>query len=61
LAGTPSSQPAAVTGLTRHALRILAREGHDVPAVIERLNALVLSDGPAAVGPSFFSRCVISI
>jgi serine phosphatase RsbU (regulator of sigma subunit)/anti-sigma regulatory factor (Ser/Thr protein kinase) len=38
-------EAAAVTGLTRHALRILAREGHDVPAVLERLNALVLSDG----------------
>jgi serine phosphatase RsbU (regulator of sigma subunit)/anti-sigma regulatory factor (Ser/Thr protein kinase) len=36
---------AAVTGLTRHALRILANEGHDVPAVLERLNALILSDG----------------
>ena len=38
-------EAAAVTGLTRHALRILAREGHDVPAVLERLNALILSDG----------------
>jgi serine phosphatase RsbU (regulator of sigma subunit) len=38
-------EAAAVTGLTRHALRILARERHDVPAVIERLNALLLSDG----------------
>jgi serine phosphatase RsbU (regulator of sigma subunit) len=37
---------AAVTGLTRHALRILAKEGHDVPAVLERLNALVRSEGP---------------
>ena len=34
-------EAAAVTGLTRHALRILAREGHDVPAVLERLNALI--------------------
>jgi serine phosphatase RsbU (regulator of sigma subunit)/anti-sigma regulatory factor (Ser/Thr protein kinase) len=38
-------EAAAVTGLTRHALRILAREGHDVPAVLERLNALILSEG----------------
>jgi serine phosphatase RsbU (regulator of sigma subunit)/anti-sigma regulatory factor (Ser/Thr protein kinase) len=38
-------QAAAVTGLARHALRILAREGHDVPAVLERLNALILSEG----------------
>jgi serine phosphatase RsbU (regulator of sigma subunit)/anti-sigma regulatory factor (Ser/Thr protein kinase) len=38
-------EAAAVTGLTRHALRILAKEGHDVPAVLERLNALLLSDG----------------
>jgi serine phosphatase RsbU (regulator of sigma subunit)/anti-sigma regulatory factor (Ser/Thr protein kinase) len=39
---------AAVTGLTRHALRILAREGHDVPAVLERLNALIVSEGSQA-------------
>jgi serine phosphatase RsbU (regulator of sigma subunit) len=38
-------EAAAVTGLTRHALRILAREGHDVPAVLGRLNELILSDG----------------
>jgi serine phosphatase RsbU (regulator of sigma subunit)/anti-sigma regulatory factor (Ser/Thr protein kinase) len=38
-------EAAAVTGLTRHALRILAREGHNVPAVLERLNALLLSEG----------------
>jgi serine phosphatase RsbU (regulator of sigma subunit)/anti-sigma regulatory factor (Ser/Thr protein kinase) len=37
-------EAAAVTGLTRHALRILAMEGHDVPAVLERLNALLLSE-----------------
>lgn len=41
-------EAAAVTGLTRHALRILAREGHDVPTVLERLNALILEDGSAA-------------
>jgi serine phosphatase RsbU (regulator of sigma subunit) len=38
-------EAAAVTGLTRHALRILAREGHDVPAVLERLNALIVGEG----------------
>jgi serine phosphatase RsbU (regulator of sigma subunit) len=37
-------EAAAVTGLTRHALRILAKEGHEVPAVLERLNALLLSE-----------------
>jgi serine phosphatase RsbU (regulator of sigma subunit) len=41
-------EAAAVTGLTRHALRILAREGHDVPAVLERLNLLILSEGSRA-------------
>jgi serine phosphatase RsbU (regulator of sigma subunit)/anti-sigma regulatory factor (Ser/Thr protein kinase) len=40
-------EAAAVTGLTRHALRILAREGHDVPTVLERLNALILQEGSA--------------
>jgi serine phosphatase RsbU (regulator of sigma subunit)/anti-sigma regulatory factor (Ser/Thr protein kinase) len=40
-------EAAAVTGLTRHALRILAREGHDVPTVLERLNALILEEGSA--------------
>ncbi len=37
-------EAAAVTGLARHALRILAKEGHDVPAVLQRLNALILSE-----------------
>jgi serine phosphatase RsbU (regulator of sigma subunit)/anti-sigma regulatory factor (Ser/Thr protein kinase) len=37
-------EAAAVTGLTRHALRILAKEGHDVPAVLQRLNALIASE-----------------
>jgi serine phosphatase RsbU (regulator of sigma subunit)/anti-sigma regulatory factor (Ser/Thr protein kinase) len=37
-------EAAAVTGLTRHALRILAAEGHDVPAVLKRLNVLILSE-----------------
>ena len=37
-------EAAAVTGLTRHALRILAKEGHDVPAVLERLNTLIAGE-----------------
>jgi serine phosphatase RsbU (regulator of sigma subunit) len=41
-------EAAAVTGLTRHALRILAREDHDVPAVLERLNALIVGEGSRA-------------
>jgi serine phosphatase RsbU (regulator of sigma subunit)/anti-sigma regulatory factor (Ser/Thr protein kinase) len=41
-------EAAAVTGLTRHALRILAKEGHDVPAVLERLNALIVGEGSRA-------------
>jgi serine phosphatase RsbU (regulator of sigma subunit)/anti-sigma regulatory factor (Ser/Thr protein kinase) len=41
-------EAAAVTGLTRHALRILATEGHDVPAVLERLNALIAREASRA-------------
>jgi serine phosphatase RsbU (regulator of sigma subunit)/anti-sigma regulatory factor (Ser/Thr protein kinase) len=41
-------EAAAVTGLTRHALRILARERHDVPTVLERLNALIVDEGARA-------------
>ena len=41
-------EAAAVTGLARHALRILAREGHDVADVVGRLNQLILEDGPRA-------------
>jgi serine phosphatase RsbU (regulator of sigma subunit)/anti-sigma regulatory factor (Ser/Thr protein kinase) len=41
-------EAAAVTGLTRHALRILATEDQDVPAVLERLNALIVGEGPRA-------------
>jgi serine phosphatase RsbU (regulator of sigma subunit)/anti-sigma regulatory factor (Ser/Thr protein kinase) len=37
-------EAASVTGLARHALRILAREGHDVPAVLGRLNSIILAD-----------------
>ncbi len=41
-------EAAAVTGLTRHALRILAAEGHDIPAVLERLNALIAGEASRA-------------
>jgi serine phosphatase RsbU (regulator of sigma subunit)/anti-sigma regulatory factor (Ser/Thr protein kinase) len=41
-------EAAAVTGLTRHALRILAREGHDVPTVLDRLNELIVDEGSRA-------------
>jgi serine phosphatase RsbU (regulator of sigma subunit)/anti-sigma regulatory factor (Ser/Thr protein kinase) len=40
-------EAASVTGLTRHALHILAREGHDIPAVLERLNSIILEEGSA--------------
>jgi serine phosphatase RsbU (regulator of sigma subunit) len=36
---------AAVTGLARHTLRILAAEGHPLTAVLERLNRLILHEG----------------
>ncbi|KRV51493.1 hypothetical protein AQ490_01705 [Wenjunlia vitaminophila] len=38
-------EAAAVTGLARHALRLLAREGFGAPAVLERLNAAILDEG----------------
>lgn len=38
-------QAAAVTGLARHALRLLAREGFSGPSVLERLNAAILDEG----------------
>jgi PAS domain S-box-containing protein len=38
-------EAAAVTGLARHALRLLAREGLRGPAVLERLNAAILDEG----------------
>ncbi|MFE7578256.1 SpoIIE family protein phosphatase [Streptomyces sp. NPDC057521] len=38
-------EAAAVTGLARHALRLLAREGFAGPAVLERLNAAILDEG----------------
>ena len=37
-------EAAAVTGLARHALRILAREEHDVADVVGRLNDLILEE-----------------
>ncbi len=42
------AQAAAVTGLARHALRILGREGHSVPIVLDRLNAAILDEGARA-------------
>jgi serine phosphatase RsbU (regulator of sigma subunit)/anti-sigma regulatory factor (Ser/Thr protein kinase) len=39
-------EAAAVTGLARHTLRILAAEGHDIATVLERLNKLILREGP---------------
>ena len=36
---------AAVTGLARHSLRVLAREHSDVPSVLRRLNATILAEG----------------
>ena len=38
-------EAAAVTGLARHALRLLAREGFRGPAVLERLNSAILDEG----------------
>lgn len=38
-------EAAAVTGLARHALRLLAKEGFPGPAVLERLNAAILDEG----------------
>ncbi|MGW8377345.1 SpoIIE family protein phosphatase [Streptomyces sp. ODS28] len=38
-------EAAAVTGLARHALRLLGREGLGGPAVLERLNAAILDEG----------------
>jgi serine phosphatase RsbU (regulator of sigma subunit)/anti-sigma regulatory factor (Ser/Thr protein kinase) len=39
------AQAAAVTGLARHALRLLAREGLRPPAVLSRLNRAILDEG----------------
>jgi PAS domain S-box-containing protein len=38
-------EAAAVTGLARHALRLLAREGFGGPAVLKRLNSAILDEG----------------
>jgi serine phosphatase RsbU (regulator of sigma subunit)/anti-sigma regulatory factor (Ser/Thr protein kinase) len=38
-------EAAAVTGLARHTLRILAAEGHPLPEVVRRLNVLINSEG----------------
>jgi serine phosphatase RsbU (regulator of sigma subunit)/anti-sigma regulatory factor (Ser/Thr protein kinase) len=39
-------EAAAVTGLARYTMRILAREGHSLPEVLDRLNRLILDEGP---------------
>jgi serine phosphatase RsbU (regulator of sigma subunit)/anti-sigma regulatory factor (Ser/Thr protein kinase) len=39
-------EAAAVTGLARNSLRILAAEGHDIAEVTGRLNRLILNEGP---------------
>ena len=41
-------EAAAIGGLARHTLRILAREGHGIGAVLERLNALIIDEGEQA-------------
>ncbi|MFJ8045413.1 SpoIIE family protein phosphatase [Kitasatospora sp. NPDC096147] len=38
-------EAAAVTGLARHALRLLAREGLDGPQLLSRLNGAILDEG----------------
>ncbi|MEV6972861.1 SpoIIE family protein phosphatase [Kitasatospora sp. NPDC093806] len=38
-------EAASVTGLARHSLRLLAREGLDAPQVLRRLNAAILDEG----------------
>jgi serine phosphatase RsbU (regulator of sigma subunit)/anti-sigma regulatory factor (Ser/Thr protein kinase) len=41
-------EAASVTGLARHTLRILGRENYSIPDVLERLNALIIEEGPRA-------------
>ncbi|WP_240506093.1 PP2C family protein-serine/threonine phosphatase [Thermoactinospora rubra] len=41
-------EAAAVTGLARHTLRLLAREGYGVAAVLGRLNQAILEEGERA-------------
>jgi serine phosphatase RsbU (regulator of sigma subunit)/anti-sigma regulatory factor (Ser/Thr protein kinase) len=38
-------EAAAVTGLARHTLRILAAEGHPITEVVRRLNGLIIREG----------------
>jgi serine phosphatase RsbU (regulator of sigma subunit)/anti-sigma regulatory factor (Ser/Thr protein kinase) len=40
------AEAAAVTGLARHTLRILAAEGHPIGEVVRRLNDLIIGEGP---------------
>jgi PAS domain S-box-containing protein len=42
------AEAAAVTGLARHSLKVLAREHKDVPNVLAQLNATILSEGTAS-------------
>ena len=39
-------EAAAMTGLARYTMRILAREGRGIAAVLDRLNRLILDEGP---------------
>ncbi|WP_371499502.1 SpoIIE family protein phosphatase [Kitasatospora sp. NBC_00374] len=39
-------EAASVTGLARHSLRLLAREGLSAPQVLSRLNTAILDEGP---------------
>ena len=39
-------EAAAMTGLARYTMRILAREGRGLAAVLDRLNRLILDEGP---------------
>lgn len=41
-------EAAAMTGLARHAMRILAHDGRGIAAVLDRLNRLILDEGPRA-------------
>src|SRR6266536_469515 len=41
-------EAAAMTGLARYTMRILAREGRGIAAVLDRLNRLILDEGPRA-------------
>ena len=41
-------EAAAIAGLARHTLRILAREGHDIATVLGRLNELIIDEGELA-------------